>query len=184
MFKIVNNILTYGLVVVATFLLFFTDANPWIVTPIYLFFLSMLLIRWQDKKHKLKIPDYIYFFGLLAMYLNVFGEFFFRLYYNLVFYDKILHFVVPVYLVFLAGFFIKKNVRYRFVWIFLAVITLCLFWEGFEYFADSISGTTIMRGVVIDFKEMTGGFDDTVMDMVFAFIGTLTGLMVSWRLKK
>ncbi len=171
----VNNILAYGFLIIPTYLLVFTKSNPWMVVPLYLVFILYLSLKHVDKIKKIKIPDYIYFFGIFFVYMNIIGEFFLRLYYTVPYYDKFLHLIVPIYLVFVAKLFIKKETKSNMFLMILLAFTVCILWEIFEYFIDSVSGTTVMRGVFINIKEMTGGSNDTVQDLLFSIIGSIIG---------
>jgi len=41
-----------------------------------------------------------------------------------------------------------------------------------------------MRGVFINMKELTGGFEDTMKDSFFALVGATIGALTFSRLKK
>lgn len=83
----------------------------------------------------------------------------------------------------MVNLFLKKNARFRKVFIILTVLGLCSLWEMFEFAVDSISGTTIMQGVVIEMKELTGGFEDTMKDSFFALTGAIIGALITSKVK-
>lgn len=173
--KIINKILEYSLLVIAFYVILFTDYNYLLVLPLFPLFLFFKYMHWYDKKNKLNIPDYYYTLGVIAVYPTIIGEFFFEFYYNVLYYDKILHLVIPIYLVMVVNFFLKDNFRFKKLSIVLIVLGIASLWEMFEFLVDSISGTTIMQGVVINMKELTGGFEDTMKDSFFVLIGSIIG---------
>lgn len=108
--KIINKILEYSLLVIAFYVILFTDYNYLLVLPLFPLFLFFKYMHWYDKKNKLNIPDYYYTLGVIAVYPTIIGEFFFEFYYNVLYYDKILHLVIPIYLVMVVNFFLKDKI--------------------------------------------------------------------------
>ena len=171
--KKINNILEYSFLAIAIYIILFTDYNYLLTLPLFPMFIFFKYIHWYGKKNKLDIPTYYFTLGIAAIYLTVIGEFFFEFYYKFIYYDKVLHFIVPIYLSAVAGFFFGKNIKFRKIFIVLSVMGLCALWEMFEFVIDTISGTTMMQGVVINMKELTGGFVDTMKDLSFNLIGSI-----------
>lgn len=182
--KNINNILEYSLLVVAIYIILFTNYNYLLVLPLFPLFFIFKYIHRYDKRNRLNIPDYYYTLGVIAVYPTIIGEFFLEFYYKSPYYDKALHLIIPIYLAMVVNFFLKKNLRFKKLFIILAVLGLCSLWEMFEFAVDSISGTTIMQGVVINMKELTGGFEDTMKDSFFVLIGAITGAFISDRINK
>ena len=179
--KIINEILEYSLLAIALYIIFFTDYNYLLVLPLFPIFIFFKYVHWYDKKHKLNIPDYYYTLGVVVIYPTIVGEFFFEFYYKILYYDKILHLVIPLYLVVVVDFFLGKEVRFRKMFIVLIVLGISGLWEMFEFMVDSISGTNIMQGVFINMKELTGGFEDTMKDTFFVLIGAIIGVFLPRR---
>ncbi len=179
--KIINNILEYSLLAIAVYIIFFTDYNYLLVIPLFPLFLFFKYMHWYDKKNKLNIPDYYYTLGVIAVCPTIIGEFFFEFYYKILYYDKILHLVIPIYLAMVVSFFLKKDLRFKKIFIVLMVLGIASLWEMFEFLVDSISGTTIMQGVVINMKELTGGFEDTMKDSFFVLTGSIIGAFLFGR---
>jgi hypothetical protein len=184
MVKYVNTALEYLLLATGLYLWIFTSYNKLLIAPIFPLFLVILYMHHLNRKRNLKIPDYFFTLGVIAIFLTVIGEFFFELYYKIIYYDKILHFFVPIYLVFVFRFLATKKFHLENLIILLAVIGLCTLWEMFEFVVDTITGTTVMQGVVINMKELTGGFVDTMNDLFFNLGGTLVGLLIAPLFKK
>lgn len=176
--KKINNLLEYSLLIIAGYIALFTDYNYLLILPLFPLFILFKYIHWYDKKNKLKIPDYYYTLGVLAVYPTIIGEFFFKLYYKVLYYDKILHLIIPIYLAVVVSLFLKKNIRFEKLFIILVVVGLSGLWEMFEFFVDTISNTPIMQGVVINMKELTGGLEDTMKDSFLALIGAIIGAFI------
>lgn len=182
--KNINEILEYSLLVIAAYIILFTNYNYLLVLPLFPLFIFLKYMHWYDKRNRLNIPDYYYTLGIIAVYLTIIGEFFFEFYYKVLYYDKALHLIVPIYLAIVVNFFLKKNVRFKKIFIILTVLGLCTLWEMFEFVVDSVSNTTIMQGVVINMKELTGGFEDTMKDSFFALVGATIGAFISSKVRK
>jgi uncharacterized membrane protein YjdF len=175
----------YTLVLTALYLFFFTNYNKWFIVPVFALSAFIKYLHYYDKKINLKIPPHFYTLGLIAIYLNsIFGEFFLELYYTLPYYDKFLHFFIPLYLVLVVNFLMRNDLRYKELWVFLSVMGLSTMWEIFEFAADTISGTTVMQGIIVDLKKFTGGLIDTMKDLIYAMIGTIAGIIISKKSKK
>jgi len=177
--KSINTLIEYSVLAVVFVIVFFTDYNYFPILPVIPMFLFIQFVHWYDRRYKLNIPDHYFTFGMFFAYMNICGDFFFELYYNMLYYDKLLHLVIPAYLAVVINFFLRKTVRFREVFVIFIVMGIASLWEMVEYFVDSISGTTIMQGVVINMKEMTGGFADTMKDMFWAMIGGIVGTLLS-----
>ena len=113
MLKRINTFLEYAMLAIAFFVIFFTDYNYLLALSIFPAFAILWYFHCCDKKHNLKIPDYLYTVGIFMVYLNIFGEFFFEFYYTVPNYDKILHFIVPIYLVLVMDYLIEKKQKFR-----------------------------------------------------------------------
>jgi len=182
--KALNEILEYSFLAIAIYIIIFTDYNYLLVIPLFPLFIFFKYIHWYDKKNKLNMPDYYYTLGAIAVYPTIMGEFFFEFYYKILYYDKILHLIIPIYLAVVVNFFLKKNLRFNKLFIVLIVMGISGLWEMFEFFVDTISGSAIMQGVFINMKELTGGFEDTMKDSFFVLIGAIIGAFIPQRLKK
>lgn len=174
----INSLMEYFLIAIATYILLFTDYHFLLVIPLFPLFFFIKYMHRHNRKKKLGIPEYYFTLGLIAIYLAIAGEFFFEFYYKIEYYDKILHLTIPVYLIMVINFFLKKNVRFRTLFVVLTVLGLSSLWEMLEFVVDNLSKTTVMQGVFIDMKELTGGLTDTMKDMILAFIGSIIGVMI------
>jgi uncharacterized membrane protein YjdF len=136
-------------------------------------------LHYFNKKRRLKIPQYYFTLANIAIYLAFAGEFYLELYYNVIHYDKILHFFVSMYLVVVTYFLMGKKAKFRSIFAVLIVLGLGAVYELLEFGVDSISGTTIMQGVVIEVHELMGGLKDTMFDLSLALIGSVIGVLIA-----
>lgn len=175
------QILEWLLVILPTIVLFQGDYNPWLLTPFYLGFVLIKIIRYLDRSTK-SIPYWLYAFGTTLLLLSLFGESYFNLYYHVLHYDKILHFLYAIATSLLFYYTIARNSRH---WPYLIVggsLVIHGLWELFEFIADKVSGTTIMQGVFIDLQFVTGAFADTRQDLTVAMVGmVLVVILIAMR---
>ncbi|MFH1590145.1 MAG: hypothetical protein ABIB43_06275 [archaeon] len=182
--KIINTVLEALILILAVVILLTTSYNYLLVLPLFPMFFFFKIMHWYDKKHGLKIPQYYYTLGLLTVYLSIGGEFFLELYYRIIFYDKILHFFNAFYLSIIVSFILKGKIHFKKTFVLLIIMGIGAIYELLEYGVDSISGTTIMQGVIINVKNLMGGLEDTMKDLTYAFVGSITGIIVANKLER
>src|SRR3972149_8558957 len=102
---VINRILSYLLLLLGIIFMIF----PYRFTTFYwLMFISFaiaLLFKFIIKK--LELTEKEYFVVLIIIWLNVLGELWF--YFNFLFYDKLLHFIVPFSISYIYCGYLKKN---------------------------------------------------------------------------
>jgi len=165
------------LFVIPTYLLLFHDANPWLMISNYAGFFVLKGGRWLQRDDPV-VPGWIFFLGFLILLLNLLGESILGLYYSVTSYDKILHFVYGGYLGLLFYRLFASATAWWSFDVLASVMGVATVWEMYEYFIDSVSGTTIMQGVVINLKNLTGSFEDTMIDQYWSLLGVLILIVV------
>lgn len=170
-----NLILEFSLIITSFYLLIFTKYNYLLVVPIIFMFIFFKLLHNYDKKSNLRLPVYYYTLGIIAVYSDILGEFFFSFYYSFIYYDKLLHFFIPIYLAILVKWFIPKKTHFLKLIVILVILGIGAVWELFEYTADSLMQTPTMQGVFIFGKILGGSLEDTMQDMFFNLIGAIIG---------
>jgi len=95
---------------------------------------------------------------------------FYQTYY---FYDKAMHFLsgiltsfIGIYILVHAGKYSKKNVVFNVIVIIFTVMAIASFWEMFEFTCNILFGGDAQ-------KVLTTGVNDTMSDMIAAFLGSI-----------
>ena len=184
--NIINQILYKGMLILGIILLFFRS---------YFFGLMLLLLfplAWFFTRtvDNLKINNKWKTIIYLSIWLHVFGEFYF--YTNVWFYDKILHFFVPLFITAMVFEYMnKKNqklkLEYFYISIFLIVVGMLALFEISEYFIDVLFSEGLkwkMMGVFNSLGEIRfSELNDTMLDLIFGVLGSITYLFFKRRKK-
>lgn len=176
-----NEVLETSLILISLYLLVFTKYHYLLVIPLILIYILFKMMHSFDKKNNLNVPSVYYTLGLIAVYLNIFGEFFFKFYYYVLYYDKALHLIVPIFLAIWVKWFIPKEIHFSKLIVVMAVLGLGALWETFEFFVDMLLTTPTMQGVFINFHIMQGGLEDTIQDLCLNLIGAIIGTFMFGR---
>lgn len=121
----------------------------------------------------------------------IFGELYLELYYNFEYYDKILHFLNPVFLVFvfydLLKIYFPKDRKLQIRYAIYLAIALVLVWEifeiAFDYFFDSALVGVFAKGNISD-PNLSGRIEimspwlDTLYDILLDFAGIIVGYIL------
>lgn len=152
---------------------------------IWVFSLALLLFFY----FRLKVPLYIHLLLSFMAVLNILGETIFEWYYLFMHYDKLLHLINPVIGCLFVYHLAKNKIKDKKLLVMFCVFTvlsLAVGWEIFEYGFDNFF-TDVMQGVQLKyeghffgFKEVMNKFDDTMLDFIYAAIGTLIFALVFW----
>lgn len=176
--KIPGNILYKGILILGILFLFFKQ---------YFFGFMLLLtfpFAWFFTKavDKTKINRNYSILIYVALWLHLIGEFY--LYANLPYYDKLLHFFVPMLITSMVYDYTKKfKFEYKNIGVFLAVVgMLCLF-EIFEFGIDLFLGLD-MIGVINMGEIIISPLSDTMSDLIFGTLGSLLFLVIREKNKK
>jgi len=164
-----------------------------IETKIY-YSISSLLLAFAYFHFK-KVPKYVHLLLALTVVLGMLGEIFLMLYYHHLYYDKILHVVNPIIGCLFVYYLIKDKFRdKRLIIAFcaFAVISFALGWEIFEYGYDNLFGGTMQGVSVLEagygnseiFRQIVSPVDDTMVDMILTFAGTIVFALGFWLKKK
>ena len=130
---------------------------------------------------KLKVnKDYKYLIFLFII-LEILGELFF--YRNLEYYDKILHFIVPLFITLFVYSYIKRfKLDYPKTTTLLIVIGMITSFELFEYFVDfffdlGMLGVESRRGT-----ELLDPLTDTMWDLIMGVLGSIFYLISNGKI--
>lgn len=174
----INLVFEWALVLLAFFLI--RDPINYIL---FILFGVMQCGRYLNVRKDLGLKEWHFSFFLLSIYLGILGDNFFRFYYALRYYDKILHFFIPMGLTFImidSRLFKDKN------FLTLIILGFAAIFEILEYLSDKLLGTTL-QGV---FSKITGSMlmspiDDTLFDLLSALLGSsivsITYLIYQWK---
>lgn len=124
------------------------------------------------KVFKLKIEDEIeLFYIIFVLFAQLFGSVF-MFYQRYPFYDKLLHFSSGILTSTFALVFLKNNkakgvsLLSKLVVIIIFSVAIAGFWEMFEFLSDKILNSDTQN-------VLTTGVDDTMYDIISAFIGSV-----------
>lgn len=147
--------------------------------------LCVLVFFLLDRKFKFPWP-YKLFFYVVSMGSYLLGNYF-GLYQQIDIYDKIQHFVNPLFMALLAGHAISslcpilgKNGKW--VMALTTVISLITIYECYEWIWQSLGIDKYnMLGVFNSQGQMLlNGLDDTILDMLAGVSGALIGALAGW----
>lgn len=137
--------------------------------------LNLFIIDYFNKKYKLKLKEGKILILVFFMLLSMFGGSFFMLYYTTIWYDKLLHFIVPLTISYwLTGYF-KNKISTPFI--ILIVLGMSGFFEIMEYFFDVFFVTSLQGVFDLQMNVILSPLADTMQDMVFSLVGSYMGTM-------
>lgn len=112
----------------------------------------------------------------IALWLNLLGEYYF--YYHWQYYDKFLHFAIPLFItVMIYKYFAVNSKGPPKKWlVFLTVLGVGAFFEIFEYFQSGIFHFPSV-GVYANSDLVMPPYSDTIWDLVCNSLGSLTYLL-------
>ncbi|HOU76020.1 MAG TPA: hypothetical protein PK957_02775 [Candidatus Dojkabacteria bacterium] len=135
--------------------------------------LSLYFKKWREKIKSIEPILFLVTLALLSDALgNLFGYYAVNEYYGVWWYDKFVHFINPALLTIGIYLFLSKiafgNEKMNNKVFLLLSVTLMIsvgaLWEISEYFSDKLIGTW-----------MVGGIDDSMWDLFWNTVGTITG---------
>ncbi|MBR3523904.1 MAG: hypothetical protein IKN87_04430 [Bacilli bacterium] len=143
-------------------MLFKTKLNVVNTLKILSIFLSINVINIINYKYKINDKvNFIYIvFIILAHFLGVILNFYDKIKY----YDKFVHFLFGIVASYILSFFIKG--KYKIIKIIIVVIFLATMWEIYEYICSILFHIDPQN-------NLTTGVNDTMQDIIVAFIGSI-----------
>ena len=165
--KILNKLLLILNLVFGIFFFFFPYRTKWffmffiisIVPAIYFFYII----------ERLGLGEKYKFYAISAIWLNHFGELYF--YDSWQYYDKVLHFFIPMLLAHIIFVYLRKNkFPNRFV-AFLMVMGIEALFEIWEYIPHTFLGFQ-MLGVMSNGIMVMSPITDTIIDLFLGALGT------------
>lgn len=156
-----NKILCFAFAVITMFLAIFLKDIKLLV---FLIYLGILFI--------LKLNSSLKFILITFGFLGYFLGFQVHLYKITNWYDIFVHFISGIYISLISIYildkfkmFNKKNIIFNIVFITLFVLSISVLWEVIEYFVDNIFNS--------DMQRKATGVNDTMKDIICAFLGSL-----------
>jgi hypothetical protein len=166
---IVNKVIVYGFFVAGVILLFNGTGRITTTLTAFISFIAAVLFSWLFKIKGLN-ENYLIFVNL-GLLLNVFGELI-AYYSGILFYDKILHFLIGLLITLIVYDYYKKNSNLKGDAVFFTTMGLLGLWEIYEYVLDTYFGFTL-QGIIRSNSFVQTGLADTIMDMIWGAIGSL-----------
>ena len=164
--------------------LYFSN-NVFVAAPFFIAIIALVLLRYVDRSFKFNFPEKYYILVFIALFLGTIvggWEPPFGFFYRFVFYDKLLHFLIP-FLLSAIMFFMLDSLKIKLKWKLLMTFGIVFGMLGVheigEYLSDRILGT-IWQGVYIkDFSltslithtQVQDPLDDTMQDMIYGLLG-------------
>jgi len=162
----ITDILYYFFIVIGFIMAFFYNKNNFhILVPFSLF----ILIFFSRRIFKFSVREF--FLAVICGYLSLIGTL--GIYRLIVFYDKILHFLI----VFVIGLMINKRVLKEdsngFIYFvcFLSIIGVGALWEIFEYLFDLSVGGNLQSVFNVDGRIVMSSINDTMVDLIAGLFG-------------
>lgn len=170
-FKIFDNILYRGMLIVALvcflFGLNFQGFLIIIAFPFAWFFSRAIEKAGIHENYKIIM--------YLMLWVHLFGEFYF--YTNVFYYDKILHFVVPIFITSMVYDYIKRfKLEFQTLQIFLIVMGMLCMFEIFEYFVDLFLHYGMQKVIILGEIRLSE-LHDTFWDLIFGALGVASFLI-------
>ncbi len=111
----------------------------------------------------------------IGLILGILGEIWFY-YHGVIYYDKFLHFTIGMIITIIVYYDYFKNLKVSKLHVFFTVLGMLAGWEIFEYIMK-ISFNFPMMGVLSNGVMIQSPLDDTMYDLVFGALGSLSYLL-------
>jgi hypothetical protein len=168
--EIINSILFYGIIVSGIIYVLLSKNYIFIssvlIPSIAVSLVSKIILRYM------KLDSCYMVYINLGLWLNLLGEYYF--YYNSIYYDKVLHFFIPLFItiLFYKYFEINSKGLPKKSLVFLIVLGLTAVWEIFEYFQSGIFNFPSV-GVYNHTDLVMPPYKDTIWDLFSGCFGAL-----------
>lgn len=178
--NLVNKILALGLIISGIIYIIITKNYVFIPSVFIPTFIILIFVRWLIKNKKMNIMHGIYI--NLALWLNFLGEYYF--FYHWIYYDKLLHFFVPLFITIIVYNHLEIKSRHisKKILVFFIVLGVGAGFEVFEYFQSGFFHFPSV-GVYADTTLIMPPHQDTIWDLTFNSLGSLIYLLFK-KLKK
>jgi hypothetical protein len=129
---------------------------------------------------KMKINHYYKIFIVVAIWAHLIGAL--SLFDNFVYYDKILHFTIAVFITLIISDYFYSNFSFKNgllqIFIFFNLLGIFAGWEIYEYIGDVLFNLHAQG--VYDFSGniIVSRIDDTMQDMIISSIGAIITLFI------
>lgn len=174
-----NSYIDYVLVLVACLYGFLLGIRTIVSGNIYgsLINFSIILVMalpWIiEKVFKIEIPGILRTIYLVFVFISHFLGSIVDFYHTFENYDKLMHFlsgilisIIAIYIMSLLNGYDKKRIVLNIIFMLGFTMLIASFWEMFEFINDNIFGKDAQN-------VLTTGVDDTMLDMIVAFIGSI-----------
>ncbi len=170
---ILNIILIISAIAVSFYLAATRDTNIGLVLKDISILLTITAPYWIEKIFKKKLSPVVKFICILFVFCAHFLGATVEFYNEFTYYDKITHTISGVLTALLAmmllkqiGMYDENRIFFNVLFIISITLSVAVCWEFFEYFGNIIFGGDAQR-------VAKTGVNDTMQDMLVAFIGSL-----------
>ncbi len=144
--------------------------HTYLALPIVLlvpYLLEKILKKELDSNLKIIYFSFIFFADFLGCVVNLYGK--------IAWFDTFTHYLSGIFTAYLGillmnKFQIKQNFLGRIIYVLSFTCLIAVMWEFFEYGMDSLFGMTLQHAD-------TTGVNDTMIDLIAAFLGSITFLL-------
>jgi len=173
--KLINWIIIFGVSIFSIFYLLFGNYGSGLYKKLIIISIIPVLIipALLNKFSKFKINPEIELVYLIFIFFGHFLGSVLDFYSNVAFYDKVIHGLSGIMTSILAIIILVKSKCYdknplwvNILFIICVTLSIAAFWEFFEFTNDNIFNKDAQ-------KVAKTGVDDTMMDMIMAFIGSI-----------
>ncbi len=173
--KLINWIIIIGVSIFSVFYLFFGNHEHGLYKNLIIISIIpvMLIPTLLNKLFKVNINPEIELVYLIFIFFGYFLGSILNFYYKIGIYDKIIHGLSGVMTSILAIVILVKSRCYdknplwvNILFIICVTLSIAAFWEFFEFINDNIFGKDAQ-------KVAKTGVNDTMIDMIMAFIGSI-----------
>jgi len=162
-----NNVLFYGMIVTGIIYVLISKVYSFI----YAVLIPTLIVSWVIGKllSKRKINPKYELYVNLSLWPNLIGEYYF--YYHWVYYDKVLHFLIPIFIFVIAYEYISRESKfYAKEKTFFYVLGITSAFEIFEYFQSGFFNFPSV-GVYLNTDLVMAQYQDTIWDLFSGVLG-------------
>lgn len=175
--SIVNKALTFGFLILGVALLITPFGTPLRIMTAFVTFSIVFYLETFLKKRNIKHLQIYLFFICLAFWFNVLGEFLFY-YVGFTYYDKCLHLFTGALIFAVVQEYFRGDAKIRNDIVLFTTLGMLALWEIYEYSLFAIFDFP-MIGVISNGVVVQSPIDDTMIDLVIGFMGSLIYLFFS-----
>jgi len=171
--NLINKVLFLGIIVSGVIYIILSKNYSFIPSVFIPSIIISLISFWILKYKKIDVIYGIYVH--LGLWLNLLGEYYF--YYNWIYYDKVLHFFIPLFITMTIYKYFNIHSKYapKKMLVFFAVLGMGALFEIFEYFQSGIFNFPSV-GVFAHSDLIMPPYKDTIWDLIFNCFGSLSYL--------